>query len=111
MKRNTLIKIIILATALFLLFGCEDPGVTSKRLTGAEDNLPFELRGLKVYSVSLGEGDWVKVAVLNGQPNSLTYAVGKTTETTIIVNQNNRSERVIHGSIISENDSIIVIKK
>lgn len=109
---KTIIKSLIIAIILFSMLGCEDPGVSIKRLTGAEDNLPPELRGLKVYSVSIGDGNWVKVAVLNNNINSLTYSEGKTQTTTIVINQNNQKEKVIHARyIISENDSIIVLKK
>jgi hypothetical protein len=112
MKTKTLIKIIIITAILFLLFGCADPGVTSKDLTGYEEELPFELRGLKVYTVSTGEGSYVKVALFpEREVNSTTYSVGKSTQTTIIINSNTRSERIVYGTIISENDSIIVIKK
>lgn len=93
-----------------MLGSCEDPGVTTKELNGYEDQLPFELRGLKVYTVSTGEGSYVKVAILNDQINSLSYSVGKSQATTIIVNNGSR-ERIIKGTIISETDSIIVIKK
>jgi hypothetical protein len=105
---KAIIKIVIITTVLFFMSGCEDPGVTVKRLNGFEDNLPFELRGLKVYSVSLGEGNWVKVAIIDDKVNSLTYSVGKVQETTIVINNGNR---IVNGTIISENDSIIVIKK
>jgi len=107
---KTIVKIVIIATALFFMVGCDEPGVTSKSLTGYEEELPFELRGLKVYTVSTGDMSYVKVAILSNQINSLTYSVGKSTQTTIIVN-NGSFDRVIKGTIISETDSIIVIKK
>ena len=104
------IKILIIVLSLFVLLGCDEPGVTSKELTGYEEELPLELRGLKVYTVSTGDMGYVKVAILSNQINSLTYSVGKSTQTTIIVN-NGGFDRVIKGTIISETDSIIVIKK
>lgn len=104
-------KKILLALILALtLLSCEDKGVTRQTLTGDESNLPAELKGLKVYRVSCGEGDYVKVAVLNHQAISTTYQSGKHQQSVILVNK--ETERTINvESIISENDSIIVIKK
>jgi hypothetical protein len=104
-------KKILLALILALtLLSCEDKGVTRQTLTGDESNLPAELKGLKVYRVSCGEGDYVKVAVLNHQAISTTYQSGKHQQSVILVNK--ETERTINvESIISENDSILVIKK
>jgi hypothetical protein len=104
-------KKILLALILALtLLSCEDKGVTRQTLTGDESNLPAELKGLKVYTVSTGEGNYVKVAVLNHQAISTTYQSGKHQQSVILVNK--ETERTINvESIISENDSIIVIKK
>jgi hypothetical protein len=96
--------------ASLFLSSCTDAGVTRTHLDGTEENLPDELKGLKVYRVSTGGGDYVKVAILNSEVNSLTYRDGKHDETTIIVNGSAKS-REIYGEIISETDSIIVIHK
>jgi hypothetical protein len=109
---KTLIKVLILTAILFAISGCGPDGTTYYDLNGSENALPDELKGLKVYSVKVGALDYVKVAILNGEVNSATYSEGKTTETTIIVNGGKRNERIIYASqIISENDSIIVLKK
>jgi hypothetical protein len=104
----------IIAISLFLT-GCEEAGKTSQKLAGDESNLPAELKGLKVYRVSCGEGDYVKVAVLNNQVASTTYQVGKVQQSTIIVNADqdkpNQQDIYYRSDIISENDSIIVIRK
>jgi hypothetical protein len=95
---------------LIFLLSCEDKGITRQKLVGDETNLPQELKGLKVYSVSCGDGVYVKVALLNKEVISTTYKEGKTENSVIILNKG--SERTINvESIISENDSIIVIKK
>jgi tellurite resistance-related uncharacterized protein len=105
-------KKLLLIACLFIAFSCADPGVTTKNLTGDEAQLPEELKGLKVYSVSCGEGEYVKVAILNGQINSATYSEGKTTETTIIVDKGSYKERTIYvKEVLSETDDIIVIRK
>jgi hypothetical protein len=105
-------KKLLLFTVLLLAIGCADPGVTTKELSGDETNLPEELKGLKVYSVSCGEGSYVKVAVLNGQLNSATYSEGKTTQTTIIINKGEYNEKTIYAKeILSETKEIIVIRK
>lgn len=106
-------KIFLIIMIVFAFSSCEDAGVSHLRLTNGNENLPAALKNLKVYSVSLGGGDWVKVALIDGQPNSTTYVKGKAIETVIIINNNdNKSVRMINAKqIISENDSIIVIKK
>jgi hypothetical protein len=106
--KNTFI--ILVALSLSLLISCEDRGVTSERLSGNENELPEELKGLKIYNVSLGNGSYVKVAVMNNQPVATTYPEGKHTESVVMIHKN--QNRVIDvESIISENDSILVIKK
>lgn len=108
MKKIALIGLLLMVFTL----GCEDPGVSAKKLMGDEDMLPQELKGLQVYSVSCGGGEYVKVAVFNNQINSATYSEGKTTETTIIVNKGEYNERTIYvKEILSETDDIIVLKK
>jgi hypothetical protein len=103
-------KILLALILLLTLTSCEDKGLTRQTLTGDESTLPAELKGLKVYRVSCGEGDYVKVAVLNNQAISTTYKSGKHQQSVILVNK--ETERTINvESIISENDSIIVIKK
>jgi hypothetical protein len=75
-----------------------------------EGTLPQELKGLKVYRVSCGEGEYVKVGILNNQAISTTYQAGKIQQSVILVNK--ETTRTINvESIISENDSIVVIKK
>ena len=103
-------KILSILVLLFLLTSCEDKGVTRQSLTGDESTLPQELKGLKVYRVSCGEGEYVKVGILNNQVISTTYQDGKIQQSVILVNK--EVARTINvESIISENDSIIVIKK
>jgi len=99
-------KILTIFILLLTLTSCEDKGVTQQRLTGDESNLPDELKGLKVYRVSCGLGEYVKVAVLNNQVISTT---GKTTQSILINKETPRT--IMVESIISENDSIVVIKK
>jgi hypothetical protein len=102
-------KILSTLVLLFLLTSCEDKGVTYQKLTGDEPTLPAELKGLKVYSVSTGDDGFVKVTILNNQAISTTYQSGKHSQSVILVNKDARTINV--ESIISENDSIVVIKK
>lgn len=104
-------KIVILIGILFsLVISCEQAGVTRMKIEGTEETLPKELKGLKIYEVSTGNGGSVKVGVLNNQVNGLTYPEGKLKESVIMVH--NGQNRIIEvESIISENDSIMVIKK
>ena len=106
-------KAFALASVLLcaVLTSCQDDaGITSKILTGEEQKLPDELKGLKVYWVSTGYGSGVKVAILNGQINSTTYQVGKTNQSTIILNKQNSSLIEVR-QILVENDSVIVCRK
>jgi hypothetical protein len=103
-------KILLALILLLTLTSCEDKGITRQTLTGDESNLPAELKGLKIYTVSTGSGNYVKVAVINNQAISTTYQSGKHQQSVILVNK--ETERTINvESIISENDSILVIKK
>jgi hypothetical protein len=112
MKRIKLLLIGLASTSLITLSSCEDAGVTRQRLYGNEANLPDELKGLKVYSVSIGDGDFIRVGILNGKVNSTTYTSGKQTESVVELQVNDGSNRIIQvSSIISENDSIIVVRK
>lgn len=104
-------------TFLFLLAlaitftSCYDAGTTSTSLQGTEQNLPEELKGLKIYTVSTGGLSHVKVGVLdNARTTSTTYPQGKTQQTFILV-EKNTGRTIQVGEIISENDSIIVCKK
>ena len=102
--------LLLLVGFSLLTISCQDKGVTRQTLTGDETNLPPELKGLKVYNVSCGEGVYVKVAILNNQAVSTTYSEGKHQQSIILVNK--ETPRTINvESVISENDSIIVIKK
>jgi hypothetical protein len=113
------IPTLLLVVGFSLLFtSCEDKGLTRQTLTGDESTLPAELKGLKVYTVSTGEGNYVKVAVLNNQAVSTTYQSGKHSQSVVLVNKEVEfgagqiTTRTINvESIISENDSILVIKK
>ena len=106
--KNFLIPIILIVS--ILLTSCQDKGETSLYLSGKENTLPDELKGLKVYSVSTGAGTYVKVAILDGQINSTTYSVGKFEESTIILNRQN--DQIIEVSqVIMENDSLVVCRK
>jgi hypothetical protein len=103
-------KILTALILLLTLTSCEDKGVTKQWLSGDESTLPTELKGLKVYRVSCGEGEYVRVGILNNQVISTTYPSGKIQESVILVNK--ETTRTINvESIISENDSILVIKK
>ena len=103
-------KILTCLILLCLLTSCEDKGITQQWLSGDESTLPQELKGLKVYRVSCGEGVYVRVGILNNQVISTTYPDGKVQESIILVNK--EVARTINvESIISENDSIVVIKK
>ncbi|MCK9415850.1 hypothetical protein M0Q97_04250 [Candidatus Dojkabacteria bacterium] len=105
------IKIIALMIIMLCLFSCQRAGTSYQYLNGNEQNLPPELKGLKVYWVYIdNSGAGVNVAVLNGEVNSLNYKSGKTHRSTIMVN--NQNNRIIEiKEILLENDSLIVCRK
>ncbi len=104
-------KIITLIAIIAIVFtSCEEAGTTSKKLNGYEQDLPAELKGLKIYRVSTGAISYVNVAILDNGVNSVTYPVGKTQETTIIVNKQN-GKLIEVSEILVENDSVIVCRK
>lgn len=104
-------------TFLFLLVltitftSCYEAGTASTSLDGTEANLPEELKGLKIYTVTTGTLSSVQIGVLdNTRTTSTTYPRGKTQQTFILVEKNTGRTIEVSG-IISENDSIIVCKK
>lgn len=105
---------LILFLLLFIgVTSCRESGETNQKLFGNEQNLPDELKGLKVYKVYTDNtGNYVKVGILDNKVNSLTYPVGKTQQTTIVIDPNTNKERtIIAKEILSETDEIILIKK
>ena len=103
--------IFIACILLFSATSCLKEGETEKMLDNA-GNLPPELKGLKVYAVGIGNGNVVKVAILNNNVNSVTYSEGKVEVTTLIINSNTNNSRIIEvKEILSETDDIIVIRK
>ena len=102
----------LLYTMLVAVFfvGCENAGTTRQQLSGNESELPEELKGIKIYRVATGNGGSVKVAILNGNINSTTYKQGKTKQSTIIVNKQNR-KLIEVKEVLIENDSVLVCRK
>lgn len=103
--------VILIGLALAFLISCEDKGITRESLEGNETQLPPELKGLKIYDVSIGGGSYVKVGVLEDKMVSTNYQVGKHRQSMIIIDRRGQERNVEFESIISENDSILVIKK
>ena len=89
---------------------CYKTGTTRQKITGNEETLPSELKGLKVYSVSTGDLGDVKVAILDNKVNSTTYQVGKTQETTIVLNKQNK-KLIEVSKLLFENDSLVIFQK
>lgn len=102
--------ITILFAFSILIFSCQSPGMTTKKLDGDENLLPEELRGLRVYNVSLNDGNSVKVAILNNELNSITGIKGKRNESTIILNTETRNTIEVK-EILMENDTLIIFRK
>lgn len=110
MQKIKLHSLALLLLCVVCLSCGEQAGVIKLRLKSNEDDLPQELKGLKIYSVSVGDGVYVKVAVLDNKANSTTYPVGKFQESLIVVD-NSTSKQIKVSQILSETDSIIVCRK
>jgi hypothetical protein len=50
-----------------MLLMCDAPGLSALILGGSENTLPEELKGLKIYNVSVGHGNYTQVAVLGAR--------------------------------------------
>jgi hypothetical protein len=115
-NRNKKVKLstsaYFLATLFYVLFfsSCDNAGITQEILNSNEQDLPPELKGLKVYCIPVGSGSFVKVAVLDNKVNSTTYQVGKLQESLILVD-NSIGKQIKVSQILLENDSIIVCRK
>jgi hypothetical protein len=109
------IRNMFLLMLILLTFSCKDKGVSTTELTGVETNLPPELKGLKVYKISIGDLEYIRVGVLNGEVNSVGYPAGKVEGTTLLlhnrVNGNMSVRPIFVKAITFENDSVIVILK
>ena len=105
-------RILLALTVVMMMASCEDGGTTRISLSGDEQLLPPELKGLKVYSVATGGGSYIKVAILNGEVNSVTEHVNKHDQTTILLNKQQSPSKVIEiRDIVMENDSMILCRK
>src|ERR1035437_463875 len=103
-------KLFFLILLMIFLFSCDDEkGTTIQSLNGDEQGLPDDLKGMKLYYVSMGNnGSGIYVAKLpNNTINAVSFLQGKTQITTIIIN--NRT--IVAKEIISETADIIVIRK
>jgi len=107
---KNILRLSIFVVFSILLFSCTDAGVTTPRLVGDEKKLPDKLKGLEIYEVSIGGGEYVNVAVLNNEVNSLTYQEYKNTISTIII-KDEKNRLIAVKEILLENDSIIVCRK
>ena len=108
MKRLIIKTLFIILAATFASCGTY-PDVVQEQIKANDQDLPPELKGLKIYNVRYKYGD-VKVAVLNNKVVSTTYPVGKHQESLIIVD-NSTGKLIKVSQILSENDSLIVCRK
>lgn len=97
-------------------FSCDTKkGDTSTVFNGTEQNLPNEIKGLKLYWVSTSDGalsGGIYVGYLEGyNTTSLNYQSGKTHTSVVLVTPKNDVKTILVKEILVENDSIIVIKK
>lgn len=109
--KTALIIMSLLVLCALLLAACAPVGETRQKLSGFEQNLPDEIKGLKVYRVIVDDANnYVYVGILNNQINSVSGYNGKTLTSTILVNPNNQDVIQIKQVLVN-NDSIIVCRK
>ena len=102
--RNTIFG--MLGFLVIMLTSCT-PGETTKILNGNESSLPDELKNLKIYSIETGRGKNIYVAVMNNKILSTSENGKNPTNVVNITDSYSYSK----SDIISENDSIIVLRK
>ena len=115
MKRIKFCNLVFLG--LITLFGifasCTDAGTTEK-FAGYDNTIikPCIINGdtleLYQYYYNTGSAIWIAKSK-NYSTTNLTYRVGKHDESVIILNGD--PYRRIHGTVIMENDSMVLIKK
>lgn len=105
----------ILVVMAIVIASCNTPGQSTQHLTGNEQNLPDELKGLKVYTVATGELNTIQIAVLKGQVIATQESDGEDVQNTAIIRTgnsvNSNTITVLKSAIILENDSIIIVRK
>jgi len=106
-------KKILIMFMLLITFSCSDNNTppTTKSFDFNSNDLPNEIKGLKIYTIwDEGRTGYTKVATLNGRINSITYPIGKSQETVILIDE---SENKIFevSKIILETDSLIICRK
>jgi hypothetical protein len=106
-------KKIIVIGLLGLLLSCEKSGEATQLLDGSEASLPEELKGLKVYNVSLGnDNGHIKLAMFDDNIRSISYPSGKSTQSVVILDNSQISQRGVPvKEIIFENDTLIMARK
>ena len=98
---------------MLFLFSCSNGGRVYSASEGDENYLPNELKGLKVYEVRTNDGNYIKVAILNNNVNSInSYNSSiKRHESTIMITSREDKKIIEVSKILLENDSIVVCKK
>lgn len=102
---------IMLGPILVSSYG-KEAGVTSRELTGREQNSPSKLKGSKVYWIWTRKqaGNGVHVAISNNKVNFVTFPVGKSQQTTVLLNSQS-NKLITVKQILLENDSLIICRK
>lgn len=90
---------------------CEPAGVSTVIEMDVK-YLPEHLKDMKVYTVSIGDGQYVYVAEMNSTINSVC-TTGKGSKATLILDKGfSMSQREIEiKSVILENDTMIIARK
>lgn len=99
------ISLLLALLALLLAAACSNPRETSVENEELQSNLPQELKGLKVYTVYLKDGNYIKIAVLNNNIVATDQQNGEVRNQNAIINQTDLNK------VIFENDSIMIIRK
>jgi hypothetical protein len=102
-----MIKLLLVSLAVGILMLCDEPGATKVLINGTEAALPEELKGLKVYRVTIDSSDnYMDIAVLPG--GSAGYSTGSTI---LVGNGWDTPKEIKISEIVFENDSMVMARK
>lgn len=98
---------------MIVLTSCYDKGTI---LTGTDSEAyrPFALNGdtIDLYKFAPADDQLVWIGIRrNHEDVILNYRSGKHNQSIILIDKNSKGAKVIKGNVISENDSVAVIRK
>lgn len=113
-KKENMKKLIGILIVFVLMVSCEPQGTLKESYSTHNKPMVIGKDTVDLYLYWPDKFSAIWVAKVRNQPViSLTYSEGKTHETVVMIDncKGNNLNRIIKGYILSENDSIVVVKK